>query len=277
MNEQVSDRSAYHLLHMVDFDGIDHWASELSQALSEVVPSSVVSFVSAGNHRYVEDAKAQLFTLAPRDAIIDTTLNWIRSNTIVAYHGSRMTAEDEASIRSTGLMPLVAEARRQRLERALSKHPNWPAVEGGLSAAIEKHGQGNAAGHREGQVHLTLSRGGLVNGFNHYLTHGSEFDQRVACALLGQDGVELLARDGVPTLVQVAVPGTCALEGAHPHFSIDDMLCSGEVPNLVNQFLEAWSYRIGHPNFQSRTLKVDCGIRFGSVVPAAWIVSMEHV
>lgn len=124
-------------------------------------------------------------------------------------------------------------------------------------------------------MHLTLSRAALTDGFNHYLTYGAEFDQRVAHALLGQDGKELLARDGTPRVIQAAVPGPLALDAAHPYFSIDNIRSRGDVPNLVNEFLEAWSYRLAHPGFQSRTLKIDCGMIFRSTVPATWIRGLD--
>jgi hypothetical protein len=43
-----------------------------------------------------------------------------------------------------------------------------------LEETLALFGAANHGGHREGQVHLTISRAGLVQGFNHYLTHGSE-------------------------------------------------------------------------------------------------------
>jgi hypothetical protein len=174
-----------------------------------------------------------------------------------------------------GLIPLKAEERRPRLIRALSLHPRWQVVADQLDAAIQSHGRGGEARLREERVHLTLSRAGLTVGFNHYLTHGSEFDQHVAYALLGPDGEELLARDGKPRVIQVAVPGHLALDAAHPHFSIDDVRARGDVPNLVNEFLEAWSYRLAHPGFQSRTLEIDCGMVFRSTVPADWIIGFD--
>lgn len=115
----------------------------------------------------------------------------------------------------------------------------------------------------------------MIEGFNHYLTHGSEFDQHVADELLGKVGKELLTKDGVSTVVQVAVPGSRALDAAHPYFGVDQMRDREEVPNLVKEFLEAWSYRLAYPGFQSRTLKVDCGMVFHSTIPACWIVDID--
>jgi hypothetical protein len=128
-------------------------------------------------------------------------------------------------------------------------------------------GQRNRGGHRERQVHLTLSRAGLENGFNHYLTHGAEFDQHAATELLGDAGTALLAKDGKKTIIRAIVAGERALQACHPYLTIDDLRSRGDVPNLVNQLLKAWSYRLAQPSFDPRTLEVDCGFVFREAVP----------
>ena len=257
---------------MIDFDEIDDWAPGLSEVLSQHVPDSFRTRVADAAPEYIEDALDLLFDATGRNAAIDATLAWIGSSRVVGYHGSRLTDEDVASIRSSGLNPLKAKARRDRLVRALSPHPRWYEVSDQLDSILQDYGPGGLGGRREGQVHLTLSRSGLLNGFNHYLTYGSEFDQHAAHALLGPDGKQLLTNDGKPAVLQVAVPGARALEAAHPYLGVDDMRGRGEVPNLVKEFLQAWSYKLAHPTFQSRTLKIDCGMVFPSILPAAWIV-----
>jgi hypothetical protein len=260
---------------MIDFDSIDDWAPKLTDALSQCVPDSIREVMAGMSPEFVEDSKATLLALAPRDAVIAATLDWVRSDTIAAYHGSRLTEADIESIRKVGLKPLDARDRGDRLLRALSRHPHWAKVEYRLSTSLQAHGAGNRAGHREGQVHLTLSRVGLTEGFSHYLTGGSEFDQQVASDLLGQEGLDLLARDGTPTVVQLAIPGERALDGAHRHFNVEDMLRRGDVPNVVDSFLEAWSYRLSYPSYQSRTRKLDCGICFNGNTPVEWLASIK--
>jgi hypothetical protein len=93
---------------------------------------------------------------------------WLQSNEIAGYHGSRLTDEEFHSVKKIGLIPLDAETRRDRLIRALSHHPKWQEVKAKLDETILAYGQGNRAGHREGQVHLTLSKAGLIQSFNHY-------------------------------------------------------------------------------------------------------------
>jgi hypothetical protein len=107
------------------------------------------------------------------------------------------------------------------------------------------------------------------------LIYGSEFDQHVAQELLGTEGMELLASYGEPRVFQVAVPGALALDATNRSFTVDDFRDRGEIPNLVREFLEAWVCRLVCPSFQSKTLKVDCGMVFRQTIPAAWIIDID--
>ena len=264
----------------LDFDDNRAWEPLLTAAVGDLISEPVVEQLVAAAPEFIEDALDLLFSYTNRKEIIEATLVWIRSTPIAGYHGSRLTDSEVDSIRARGLILLDAQARRTRLRRALSPHPRWGEVAGQLDAALyayggEMTGGRGKAGGREGQVHLTLSRSGLMNGFNHYLTHGSEFDQRVAEALLDTDGKKLLRRDGRARVIRVAVPGEDALNAAHPYFPVEHLLASGEVPNLVRQFLETWSYGLAYPDFDCGTRKVDCGMVFHSIVPSDWIVDID--
>lgn len=223
------------------------------------------------------DAEARDLLLAStdREAVIDAALSLIQAEGITGYHGSRLTDAEVHLIRSSGLLPLRVADRRRRLTRALSPHPRWPEVAQRLDGVIQAYGPGGRAGRREDQVHLALSRAGLTKGFNHYLTHGAECDQHMAYELLGQEGTQLLSRDGTPRVIRIAVPGSSALDAAHPHFSPSDLRTRGDIPSLVREFITAWSNRLICPDFQSETMRIGCGMVFRSVVPASWIIGIE--
>jgi hypothetical protein len=262
---------------MLDFDNIDDWAPKLTAALSQHVPDSVKQKLVGAipEYEFIEDVQNKFFDLTDRIAIIDATMAWLKMNEIAGYHGSRLTDEEVDSIRINGLIPLEPHARRYRLSRTLSTSPRWPEVLDELDPAILAYGRANRAGLREGQVHLTLSRTSLTQDFNHYLIYGSEFDQHVAQELLGTEGIELLASYGESRVFQVAVPGDLALDAAHPSFTVDDLRDRGEVLNLVKEVLKSWVYRLVCPSFQSKTLKVDCGMVFRQDIPAAWITDIN--
>ena len=262
-------------VQMLDFDEIDDWAPMLSTELRLLVPTSVKSKLETAAPEYIEDALDFLFESSDRCDIIEATLTWLRSSKIAGYHGTRLMDAEVASVRLLGLIPLRAEDRRNRLARALSPHPRWHEVESKLDAAIMQHGQGCYAGCREKQVHLTLSKSGLTKSFNHYLTHGAEFDQHVAASLLSSEGMELLERDGEPRIIRVLVPGEIAVTAANPYFDINEFRTLTNIPNLVRQFLEVWSYRLAYPRYQSRHRELDCGMVFRSAVPPEWILEIE--
>ncbi len=258
---------------MVDFDNNRIWVPLLTKAVGSLLSDAAREKLRAEMPEFLEDALDLLFFCTNREEIINATLEWIRTMPIAGYHGSRLVDSEVDSIRFRGLLPLKALSRRERLCKALSCHPRWK--EGALDAALLNFGEGNKAGCREGQVSLTLSRCGLLHGFNHYLTHGSEFDQHVAYALLGNEGKELLRKDGNARIIQVAVPGPVALNRANQYFPIAARLERGQLPNLLEDFLRAWSYTLAHPDFDCGTLKLDCGMVFCKAVPSRWIVNIE--
>jgi hypothetical protein len=103
---------------VIDFDQIEGWSPQLKEVLSAHVTDLTLSSIRRANPEYVEDARDLLFKLAGRDAVIDATLEWLRSSTIAGYHGTRLTDDEVCSVRKKGLLPLDASARRARLVRA---------------------------------------------------------------------------------------------------------------------------------------------------------------
>lgn len=260
---------------MLDYDLIDDWAPQLERALADAVPATVRQKIAGTRYEFVEDALEDLLRGADRGQVVERALRWITEGHVLAYHGTRLIQEDVISIGTNGLQPLVAMQRRGRLQRALCSHRSWKEVEGKLDDVLRAHSGVGTLRHREGQVHLTLSRSGLVNGFNHYLAQGSEFDGLIAYDLLGDEGRALLATDGTALVVKVAVPGRSAIEGTQRFFTMEQTLARGDLPNLVAPFLEAWAFKLSDPTYQSSQQMLDCGIWYREAVPAKWIVGIE--
>ena len=240
---------------ILDFDNSFTWGPQLGAALEGVVSQAVVKKLTAAAPEYVEDAYRMLLESTDCTKVMEGGTAWIRSSTVAAYHGTRLTNAELSSICRRGLVPLEATARRERLERALSQHPDWNGVANRLDSTLQKYGDGGEAGERQGQVHLTVSRSGLVDGFNHYLTYGSEFDQTIAQDLLGTSGKDCLRGDGLARVICLAIPGDVALDAANRFKSVDEELAKGQAANLVHEFLSAWSYELTHPGYNCATQK----------------------
>jgi hypothetical protein len=207
---------------LLDFDEIDVWFPQLTKVLTPLLPPDVGDRLQRANPEFVEDARDLVFVLGDRDRVIDAAIDWIRSSRLIAYHGTRLTDDDVKSVTACGLISLTVKDRRARIVRALSSHPAWNTAADRLDEVLRNHGPGSVAGVRAGQVHLTLSRSGITQGFNHYLTHGAEVDQHIAHALLGEEGQECLRTDGKSRLILVKLSGDIALQAAHPWFDIEE-------------------------------------------------------
>ena len=126
-------------------------------------------------------------------------------------------------------------------------------------------------GRREGQAHLTLSRGMLLTASPHYLREGSEFDRAVARELLGGDAIALLREGRLPVLVTVAVPGGTALEVSERRTS------DGEMSGLVRVVLQVWSDWLRDPDFDPSSRRIDVGLIFHEVIPPGWVVEVAFI
>src|SRR4029077_3615789 len=191
------------------------------------------------------------------------------------YHGSRLTSEEIQMIQSEGLRPLEARNRTARLSLILARHPSWSNISGRLGEVVDAFGvHGPAKGHgmREGLVHATTSRAGLIHNFSRYLMYGSECDQVVALTLIGEAGLSLLADYGQPAVIKLRIPGAIALKAANPNPQLSE-----KMPYPIGDILYSWAQWIIDRKFSSADVGVDCGLRFGGLGPPDWIVGYDIV
>ncbi|WNO54115.1 hypothetical protein [Stakelama saccharophila] len=247
-----------------DFDTIGEWAPRLATVLDTLVPDRLRERAAAGPIEWLEDALDIILEEVERSGLIDATCEWLRGQTIVAYHGSRLSPEEIASVRAIGLRALEPATRKGQLAQMLSRHPDWAQASAGLDAAICDFGDGQF-GRRQGQAHLTVSRGALLTAFNHYLVEGSEFDQAVAVELLGKGARALLQEGRSPVLFTVEVPGDRALNVAQSR------LRDGEMPGLVRHVLQFWANWLHDPALDPGTQHVDFGLIFYEDIAPGWI------
>lgn len=257
---------------LLAFDDPSTWEASLIEALGDRFTSRIGALRKP--HEYVEDSQNTLLA-NDRRTIVQMTLSWVRHNSIAAYHGSRLSPDELQSVHAIGLTVLDPASRGTRLERALSAHPNWAEAGQKLESAVERAGRGVTIGNRSGQAHLTLSKAGLTKNFNHYISRGSEFDQLIAHQLLGEEGEALLEQDGAGYVFEFSVPGQDAIDAANPHFTAEQTIERGDVPNIANEFLKALSYRVCKPQFDPARLTANCGLVFLRNIPANWLQSSE--
>ncbi|CUH79433.1 hypothetical protein [Tropicibacter naphthalenivorans] len=244
---------------IVHFDKFETWEASFSDLVVRLLGEEVTQNLASSKFEYIDDAGDFLVRHSDIESVSTEIHSWILAHEFCSFHGTRLLPEEIFSVQNTGLHPLVASDREQRLRRILAHHPRWNSIQHMLLEVLDDVGPKEKQGRRQGQVHSSLSRSGLVNGFDHYLTHGSEFDQHVVRRLFDdQSGLELLSSQTVPVLVHVHFSGEQLIQGAHPFFGYLDVVGMGEIPGIARTFLDAWAFKIANPKFDLEKLRTDC-------------------
>lgn len=263
---------------MLHYDKFETWERSFCDLIFHQLGEGAVNSLASANFEYIEDAGDFVVNHSDIETISAEIHDWVRAHEFCVFHGTRLLPEETLSVQQKGLRPLVATDREQRLRKILSRHPKWGSVENRLLEVLEDVGPKEKQGRRQGQVHFSLSRSGLVNGFDHYLTHGSEFDQHVVQRLFGdQSGLELLNSETIPVLVHVCFSGEQLIQGAHPHFSYSDVVEMGEIPGLARTFLNAWAFKAANPSFDIEKLRTDCCMMERVATPPERILNIEKL
>jgi hypothetical protein len=242
------------------------------------VGKELVDSLASSTFEYIEDAGDYIASNIDIKTVATEIHDWLRAREFCVFHGTRLLPEEILSVQRKGLLPLAAIDREQRLRKISERHPKWSSVQGKLGEVLDDVGPKEKQGRREGQVHFSLSRSGLVNCFDHYLTYGSEFDQHVAQRLFDeQSGLQLLKSETIPILVHVQINGAELIQGAHPYFSYFDVVGMGEIPGLGGTFLNAWAFKTTKPSFNIVDLKTDCCLMQRVATPPERILHIEEL
>ncbi len=263
---------------MIYYDNFETWERSFRDIVVDLVGSEVVDRLAALNFEYVEDAGGYVASHTNILSISSAIQDWLQRREFCVFHGTRLLPEEILSVQRKGLRPLVASDRESRLREILEPHPKWSSAKDRLGEVLQDVGPKEKQGRREGQVHFSLSRSGLVNGFDHCLTHGSEFDQHVVQRLFGdQSGLKLLNSQTTPVLIHVRIDGEELVKGTHPYFSYSDVIEMGEIPGLARTFLDAWAYKTARPSYEISNLKADCCMMQRVATPPERILDIENL
>ncbi len=259
----MTDRPA-----LFDFDDGEAWLPDLRSHLGCLLPTDSEQQLRAGAIEDCWDAKIALAQIIDLSELYEPAREWINGRDVVCYHGTRLDAEQRASVSRHGLIPLDPAKREEAIRRYLAPHPRWREIEGRVAEAIDFVGDGGA-GNRQGQVHLTLSGAGLLRGFNHYLVEGAEFDHHVANYLLGEECHDLNRERGQGLLYRARLDGSAAVAAANPFGEPNP-------PNLLGEIIETLAWFLATGRNDTANLELDCGlILYEGIAPDAIIEVVE--
>lgn len=258
---------------VIDFDRIEEWSPWFTEAIGAIAPFGLLEELRALHPEYIEDARDFLRDRLGIDAITNQLTTSLSGCRVRVYHGTRLDLDQIALVKEVGLRPLQLADRKSAIVRIASLHPRWRDVEGQLDRVLNEIGPGRLAGHREdGSVHVCFSRSGLINGCNHYLTHGAEVDNHVFDALFGRDGRDYLPAQRQPVLFSFEPTFDETARAANPWgFPSDDF------PSLIRILLGLWAYRQTDPKFESASLEDCSAAKFERPIAAEEITGVEFV
>lgn len=262
----------------VSFDQFDSWSDSFSTMVSDFISPQVSEHLRNTPFEFIEDAGQMALSDTSVEVAALAIKVWLENNIFLCFHGTRLLDYEAESILKGGLKRLNATSRKERLEQIFNGVEQWPQKSHELDGILTKLGSGEKMGRREGQVHLSLSRSGLENSFNHYLEFGSEFDQHAAYLMLGKEiGYGLLKTSTKPYLVHVSVDGSELITACQPYFSYQDIITRGELPGIASTFLNAWAFKQAYPDYELRKLRTDCCMVFYKDLPAGHIIEVEEL
>lgn len=263
---------------MILFDKFESWEASFGDLMVALIGQANMQKLPKLVFEYVEDAGDFVSSFSGTRVVSLEIGKWLYQNEFCVFHGTRLLPLELASIKEIGLRTLVAFDRQSRLIKILRNHSDWDVVKEKLSETLDAVGPQEKQGRREHQVHFSLSRSGLVNCFDHYLTHGSEFDQHVASRLFPDgSGLRLLQSETMPYVVHVRMSGQDLVKGAHPHISYQDAIDMGETPGLAATFLNAWAFKKSNPLFDIEELRTDCCVVQNNPTPLEKILEVEEL
>ncbi|WP_374311723.1 hypothetical protein [Dongia sp.] len=267
------------VLPFFDFDSIDDWNPFLSETLSGIVPIEAIMQSQSTPPEYIEDARDLVIRniRVDKKRLYGAVESWLCERPFRAYHGTRLFPDELNSIQQKGLVPTTIQDRVNRTKRVLQEHPDWNQLrlrfEPALHEFLNKHHQKV----RAGQVHLTISRGGVTHGFNHYLVYGAEFDQRFIQLLTAQGRADIMKRGTTPYLLTFEMPGDVAVDRMIAYANKFAAIRNGEPFDLIRKLIGHWAWKQFFPEFSSGTQEEDLGLVFYEIVRPEWLVRAEEI
>lgn len=261
-------------MRTIDYDNIDAWAPWLDEIMSKIGSADLVDGLRAAQPKYTNDAERLVVNAIGRERLIAELGEALQPFRVRVYHGTRVSADDAASIRGHGLRPLVLADRRAGLAAILAHHPRWSEVANRFDAALHDFGAKAKAGAREDdRIHFCFSRAGLVQGCNHYLCYGAEVDGHITHDLFGDDSANaLFIEHRKPLLVTWTAPYPDAEAAANPFGYDNDGL-----PSFMSSLLSAWAYKQAHSDYTVRQERDDVAGWFHGPIDADRIDRVEEL
>lgn len=253
---------------IIDFDA-NEWLFDLHHVLEAHLSKETRLKLKRDKFEFKEDALDAFEESVDIEVIIDVTLDWIKSNHVRIFHGTRLINLEAQEIISEGIKPLSVADRVEWLRCTIPGLRNI-LTDDLVSDAVDK----GSLIYRENQLHAAISLKELMNGYD-YLFLGSEFDRRLLEFSGRSDLLPLITKRGNPRVIKIVIPGSEALDAMHPFFSIEHTRQNDRYPNFVRDILEEYAWLMTKPEY--KRAGIDSCLLFRRAIPAENIEEIETI
>lgn len=253
---------------IIDFD-TNEWLFDLHRIFEAHLPKDIHLKLKRAKFKFKEDALDAFEESVDIEVIIDATLDWIKSNHVRIFHGTRLTDLEVQEIISEGIKPLLVVDRVEWLRCTI---PDLRDIltDDLVTDAVDK----GSLIHRENQLHAAISLKELMGCYD-YLFLGSEFDRRLLEFSGRSDLLPLITMRGKPRVIKIVIPGDEALDAMHPFFSIEDTRHNDRYPNFVRDILKEYAWLMSEPDY--KRVGIDSCLLFRRAISAENIEEIETI
>jgi len=253
-----------------EYDHIEVWGHWMRAAMAEIMPPGILEDLKRQKFKFLEDAFDFLMEHMTPERVMAQISTSFSSCSFRVYHGTRLTDSELSCVRLEGLKPLSLESRRQQIISRLKEHPGWNQFS---EAKLDRAMRSMAINARQDDcVHVCFSRHGLVQGCNHYLTHGAEVDGVLAHAVLGETADEFLLKDRRPFVISFLAPFSEAVAAAQGTGNSLEARFA-----FLKHLLRRWAYWELHPDFRTTAHPDDSAARFSGPISAERIERIQNI
>ncbi len=240
----------------VNYDKLDTWLPRFSNHL-------------ASNKKQLDYDEYGYYHF--NDNLVDSAYEWLRKETFVCFHGTRLDKTMKNSIENHGLKLGNLDDRERDISRSLPSLVETNDFTVKLKKSLLKYFQPNKSGNTyyNGKIYFGISRNDFLNDFgaSHFCTKGSEMDRCVVKNAFGEAAVNEMNANREPFLVWLTVPGNVLFqfEGTEGR------------KNTCVKFLSRWADQVTDSVWDYATDFLNWGMGIDQCVDSSRILKMESL
>lgn len=258
-------------MRVLDFDSSQNWFRWFDEQLADI--NHLIDWSALSSVEFTSDAYDHALKFVDESHLAHIFSDRLSDVSVLAYHGTRLTADELENVRGVGLRPLLAAERAGRYDLIFKDHPEWGQRRERVAETLERLGPKATLGSREdGRVWACYSRSGLLDC--DYTIHGAEIDHHVAYSVFdGEHAHDYLRRYGERYLVKFS----CTMAEVEDAVSPFSNKSADELSRFAKTLLGHWAFSKIVSEHSSASERDATQMGFNFAIHPDRIIEIEHL